>query len=79
MPPETTPAAGRRRRPATMLAAAVEAAPAAGQPLPTKPVALAKGSQVLVDQRALIDAVEYLELADPTNAGWWIPAAAVAL
>ncbi len=60
------------------VATAVQPAPAPGQPLPTKPVALDKGSQVLVDQRALIDAVEYLELADPTNAGWWIPAAVVA-
>ena len=59
------------------VATAVQPAPAAGQPLPSKPVALAKGTSVLVDQRALIDAVEYVELADPTNAGWWIPAAAV--
>jgi hypothetical protein len=42
-------------------------------------VGLTKGSQVLIKERLTFNGVECLELADPTNACLFIPAAQVAL
>jgi hypothetical protein len=33
----------------------------------------------VIDQRLTINAVQYLELADGPNAGWWVASAAVRL
>ena len=58
---------------------AVQPPPTTGAPLPTRAVDLAKGTTVMVDQRLTINAVQYLELADGPNTGWWVPSAAVQL
>lgn len=63
----------------TAVPTAVQPAPTPGAPKPTKPVGLPARATVTVDQRVLIDAAPYLRIATGVDAGWWVPAASLAL